>query len=213
MSEEYHNPQRDFPLSIAISFVVVAILYLLVAIATQLTLSQSDPQITTAPIALLLSSIIGPLGTVLISIIAVLIIFAHLISVVWIASRLVFFSAREGLLPRYFVSLNPFYQTPRLAILFCTFIFTSVLCIDLIGLLHLEDILRLSGQNFLFLYALCTTAYLKIAETVWEYILSAVGLVITLSMSFIFGWEMLYPLSLLSIGFLIAYFIDVKKKS
>ena len=90
--------------------------------ATQLTLSQSDPQIATAPLALLLSSTIGPLGTILISTIAVFIIFTHLISAVWVSSRLVFFSAREGLLPRYFASLNPAYQTPHLAILLCVFI-------------------------------------------------------------------------------------------
>ena len=90
ISEEYHNPKRNFPLSIAISFVVVVALYLLVAMATQLTLSQSDPQIATAPIAILLNSIIGPLGAIFISIVAVLIIFAHLISAVWVASRLVF---------------------------------------------------------------------------------------------------------------------------
>ena len=129
ISEEYQNPKRDFPLSIAISFIVIALLYFLVAMATQLTLSQSDPQITTVPIALLLSSTIGPLGEILISIIAVLIIFTHLISVVWVTSRIIFFSAREGLLPKHFVSLDPAYQVPRLAILLCILIFISVLYI------------------------------------------------------------------------------------
>lgn len=212
ISEEYHNPKRNFPLSIAISFVVIIILYLLVAMATQLTLSQFDPQVTIAPIALLLSSVIGPLGTIFISIVAVLIIFAHLISAVWVASRLVFFSAREGLLPRYFVTLNRSYQAPRLAILFCAFIFASVLCIDLMEFLHLEDILRISGKKFFFLYALCTAAYFKMARTMMEYVLSAVGLVIIVSMGLVFGWEILYPLSLLSIGLLITCFVDLQKK-
>ena len=78
------------------------------------------------------------------------------------------------------------------------------------GFLHLEDILRLSGKNFFFLYVLCTLAYFKIARTVMEYALCAVGLVIALLMSLVFGWEILYPLSLLSIGFVITYFVDLK---
>ncbi len=213
MSEEYQNPQRDFPLSIAISFVVVVLLYFLVAIATQLTLLQSDPQIAIAPIALLLNFTIGPLGTIFISIIAVLIIFTHLISAVWVTSRIIFFSAREGLLPKYFVSLNSSYQAPRPAILLCILIFISVLYVYLIGLLNLESILKLSGQNFFFLYALCTAVYLKLANKMTEYILSVIGLLIILSMSIVFGWMVLYPLSFLFIGFIISHLIDVKNKN
>ena len=143
--------------------------------ATQLTLSQFDPQVASAPIAFLLSSVIGPLGTIFISIVAVLIIFAHLISAVWVASRLVFFSAREGLLPKYFVTLNRSYQTPRLAILLCAFIFASVLCIDLMGFFVSRGYIKAFWKKIsFFLYALCTAAYFKMARTMMEYVLSTV---------------------------------------
>ena len=88
----------------------------------------------------------------------------------------------------------------------------SVLYIYFMGFLHLESIFRLSGQNFFFLYALCTAAYFKLAKGAVEHILSLIGLLIVLSMSIVFGWGMLYPLSLLFIGYSIAHFMDIKNK-
>ena len=205
--EEYHNPQRHFSLSVTISFVIVAVLYLMIAIATQLTLPQSDPQIAVTPIALLLSSIIGPLGAVFISTIAIFIALANLVSSVWVSSRLVFSSAREGILPRHLMMLHPSCQTPRIAILFCAVIFFAVLCVNATGLLNLQDLLRFSGQNYFFLYAMSVLVYLKVAKTIMAYTLGIVGLIVVLAMSIVFAWEILYPLALLSIGFLLAIFV------
>ena len=198
-SEEYLNPRRDFPRALGISFVTVAALYLLVAAAVQLTLSVDDSKTVSAPIAALLTPVAGRFGAMVISVAAVVIILANLIGAMWAASRLVFSSAREGLLPKAVAGLD-FRQTPRAAVFVCVIIFSAVLFASAAGFLQIEDMLRLAGQNFFFLYAMSVAAYLKTATTVLARALGFFALAVSLLMFSVFGWEMLYPLTLLAIG-------------
>ena len=200
-AEEYRNPRRDFPLAVGLSFVVVAALYLLIAAAIQLTLPPDDPQTASAPVAALLSSVAGPIGGAIVSVAAVAIVFANLVGATWAASRLVFSSAREGLLPR-FVSALDARQTPRAAVAACVVVFVAVLGIRAAGLLSLDDMLRLAGQNFFLLYALSVAAYLKTAETWAARALGIFSLAVSAAMMGVFGPEMLYPAALLAAGWL-----------
>ena len=96
-TEEFKNPKRDFPLMIAISFVIVVVLYLLVATAIQLVISKTHPNLAQAPIASLLAVVMGKTSGRIISLLGALMAVANFISVVWAFSRLTFASAREGL--------------------------------------------------------------------------------------------------------------------
>ena len=200
-AEEYRNPRRDFPLAVAFSFIIVAALYLLVAAAVQLTLPQHDPQTAAAPLAALLNNVVGAAGGVFVSAVAVVIILANLIGAVWAASRLVFASAREGLLPRLAAELDT-RQTPRMAVALAVGVFAVVLGVHAFGGLELDDMLRLAGQNFFLLYALSVAAYLKTARTPAAYALGGGSLLVSVAMMGVFGPEMLYPLVLLGIGYL-----------
>ena len=198
-AEEYRNPRRDFPLAVGLSFVVVAALYLLVALAAQLTLPRDNPQTETAPLSALLEGVVGPAGGHFVSATAVVIVLANLIGAMWAASRLIFSSAREGLLPAFLSALD-FRQTPRASTILCAAIFIAVLGLNAAGLLGLDDMLRLAGQNFFLLYALSVAAYLKTAETLRARILGAASLLVSVAMMGVFGAEMLYPLALLAAG-------------
>ncbi len=202
-SEEYKNPRRDFPPAVGISFVLVAALYLLVAAAVQLTLPQDGAQTASAPVAALLNFSGGFNGAPLIAAAAVAIIAANLIGALWAASRLVFSSAREKLLPQAAAVLDS-RQTPRAAVALCAAVFSAVLLASASGFFGIEDMLRLAGQNFFFLYMLSVAAYLKTAQTWGARILGASSMILSLAMLGVFGREMLYPLALLAIGYYLA---------
>lgn len=200
-SEEYRNPRRDFPLAVGLSFVVVAVLYLLTAAAVQLTLPVDDPRTAAAPLAALMTAVAGEVGATLVAVAAAVIILANLIGALWAASRLVFSSAREGLLPAALAALDA-RQTPRTSVACCLIGFVAVLGIHAAGALDLDDMLRLAGQNFFLLYALSVAAYLKTAQTMRTRALGAAALLVAAAMMGAFGWEMLYPAALLTIGWL-----------
>ena len=202
-SEEYKNPRRDFPLAVGISFVVVAALYLLVAAAAQLTLPRDDPETAAAPIAAMLYPVAGAAGKNIVAAAAVAMIAANLIGAIWAASRLVFSSAREKLLPKMFASLDS-RGTPRAAIAVCCAVFSLALLAGALDFLTIQDMLRLAGQNFFFLYALSVAAYCKTAQTRRAQTLGACALLASLMMLGAFGWEVLYPLALLCIGWLLS---------
>jgi amino acid efflux transporter len=86
-TEEFHNPKRDFPLMIAISFVIVIVLYLLVASAVQLVLPLGDRRLIEAPIAALLASTFGAVSGRVIAFIGLLMILANFTGGSWAASR------------------------------------------------------------------------------------------------------------------------------
>ena len=165
----------------------------------QLTLPPDNPQTAVAPLAALLEQVIGKAGGVFVSAAAVVIILANLIGAVWAASRLVFSSAREGLLPGFAASLDA-RQTPRTAVALVIGVFAAVLCVYALDLLSLDDMLRLAGQNFFLLYALSVAAYLKTAQTWAARALGGASLLVSIAMMGVFGPEMLYPLVLLGIG-------------
>ena len=202
-SEEYKNPRRDFPLAVGISFAVVAILYLLVAAAVQLTLPLAEPQTAAAPIAAMLHPVAGAAGKNIVAAAAVAIIAANLIAAVWAASRLVFSSAREQLLPRAIASLDS-RGTPRIAVGVCCAVFSCALSAAALDILNIEDMLRLAGQNFFFLYMLSVAAYWKTAQTRRAKTLGACAMAASFLMLGAFGWEVLYPLALLCIGWSLA---------
>ena len=130
-----------------------------------------------------------------------MIILANLIGAVWAASRLVFASAREGLLPGFAAELDA-RRTPRMAVALIVGVFVAVLGVYALGGLTLDDMLRLAGQNFFLLYALSVAAYLKTARTPAAYALGGGSLLVSVAMMGVFGPEMLYPLALLGIGWL-----------
>jgi len=201
-SEEYKNPRRDFPLAVGISFVLVAVLYLAVAAATQLTLPRDDLQTAASPVAAMLKPVAGAAGEKLVAAAAVVMILANLVGAIWAASRLVFSSAREKLLPQVVSTLNP-QGTPQVAVAICCAVFAGVLLAGAAGLFTIHDMLRLAGQNFFFLYVLCVAVYWKTAQTKRAQLLGAGAMLASLLMLGAFGWEVLYPFALLFIGWML----------
>lgn len=203
-AEEYRNPRRDFPLAIAGSFIIVVALYLLVALAVQNTLSQNSSDLTTAPLAAVLGKALGSGAGRAVAGLGLLIISANLVGAVWAASRLVFASAREGLLPEVLAMLNGGDRIPRNAVMATTAGLASVAAAHLSGLVTLTSLLQLAGQNFFILYGLTVLAFVKVVPDRRARVFGLATLVIVVATLGTFGWALIYPAALIVLGLTVA---------
>ncbi|SHN89158.1 amino acid permease-associated region [Bathymodiolus heckerae thiotrophic gill symbiont] len=198
--EEYKNPKRDYPISVALSFFIVIILYFLLVISIQLIVPIDDVLLGTAPLSALAQQVFGSMAGNLVGVLSFIIILANLIGAIWAASRLVFSSAREGLLPASIAKLSV-NKVPRASLVVTCLFFSTVLILNYFNILKVNDLLRLTGQNFFILYGMAVLAYIKISETKKQKIFGIISLMIVVITMGTFGVELLYPIVLLSFGY------------
>ncbi len=205
-AEEYHDPKRDFPIAVGASYLIVVLLYLAIAVGIQLSLAPGDPSLAAAPLATMMAQFFGPFGRVFVGVLGTVIIGANLIGAVWAVSRLVFSSAREGLLPGALAELSARTRTPLRALSAITAVFLVVLSLNALGAIRIEALLKFAGQNFFVLYGFCVAAYLALERGPVARplgVLAAVLVVLTMAS---FGIELLYPACLIVLGLVLAGF-------
>jgi amino acid efflux transporter len=198
-TEEFRNPRRDFPSMIAVSFVIVVVLYLLTAAAVQLVLPAGDRRLIDAPIAALLASTLGVTSGRVIAFIGLLMILANFTSGSWAASRLVFSSAREGLLPEVLSRVDPS-KTPRNAVVVMALGYIPLVVLYFAGVVSQGRMFQLAGVNFFTLYALSVIAFIKIAQRWYAKLFGALAMLLVIIVMITFGVVMLYPIALLALG-------------
>lgn len=204
-TEEFRNPKRDFPLMIAISFVIVVALYVLVALAVQLVLPPGNRELTDAPISALLGAALGGVSGRVIAFIGLLMILANFTSGSWAASRLVFSSAREGLLPELLSRVDES-KTPRNAVVAMSLGYFPSLALYFGGVVSQGLLFQLAGVSFFTLYGLSVIAYIRIAARWPARVFGVCVLLLVAGVMLTFGLMMIYPLVLLALGWVWVWF-------
>lgn len=199
-TEEYENPGRDYPLAVAISFVVVVGLYIVLALAVQLLLPPEDPQTLSAPVAAIVERVVGGWGAGATAAVGVVIVIANVNGATWAASRLAFSSAREGLLPERLARLTAGSRVPRNAVLATVVAFLAVLLAHWLGMFSQRTMLSLAGQNFFILYLLSVGAFLRLVRSKLARAFGLCALIPCLLVAGSFGWGLLYPALLILAG-------------
>ncbi|HYB45024.1 MAG TPA: amino acid permease [Nitrososphaerales archaeon] len=116
VAEEFENPKRDFGRSVTISVLLISALYLAVAFAIVGTGDYAAGSGVT-PFAVLLSNALGSYGGVVVSLLAVVIIFSTVNAYTTGMARVVYAAAREGSLPRALAVVDPKSGVPRRSLL------------------------------------------------------------------------------------------------
>ncbi len=199
-TEEFRNPRRDFPITLAVGFVIVSALYLLIAAAVQLVLPVGDRNLASAPIAALLGSTMGATSERVIALIGLMIVLANFTSGSWAASRLVFSSAREGLLPKRLSRVDERTRTPRAAVIATFLTFIPILLLHLSGGITLGLMFQLAGVCFFILYGLSVIAYIKLARSRRTKAFGILAMALVVIVMYSFGALLFYPLALLGAG-------------
>jgi amino acid efflux transporter len=199
---EYRNPQRDFPRAVTISFLIVVGVYLLLAAGIQATLSPDDPAAETSPVAALMRTAVSPAAASMVAVLGVVILAANVVGAIWGASRLVYSSASEKLLPQALSVLSGPRRTPRAAILGTLGLFLVVVAASAFGMLSPAWMFLVAGQNFFLLYLLAAVVLARVTPSI-AVRMFGVLVTITLTAVVIVGFDLrglLYPMALFVIG-------------
>jgi amino acid efflux transporter len=167
-SEEFCNPRRDFPIAMALSYAIALSLYLLIAwlvASARLTSNYETPFIP------LTQAVLGPVGGYAISALAVLLVVANLFSSIWGISRLVYSLASHGIAPRGLGVLKD--RRPLHAVMAVTTVLLVAVALEGSGLLGLESMLALAGQNFFILYLIAAACLWKLSRIFWHRLLAS----------------------------------------
>ncbi|MBV9823048.1 MAG: amino acid permease [Actinobacteria bacterium] len=202
-TEEYRNPQRDFPRVLVLSFVIVSVMYVLLAIGLQAQLPATDPGLSGAPVADMVERASGHGAAQATTVLGIVAIAANLVGALWGASRLVMASARAGLLPRPLATVHAGSSSPRRAVAACVLVCLAVIGLQTAGLFSLGTMLSLAGRNFYVIYLFSALAYARLftgRARVFGIVVAVVLAALTLGFG-LASW--IYLLALLAVGALV----------
>lgn len=177
LSEEFRNPQRDFPRAMLLSFAIATSLYLAMAFLAQTVSNIETPEAVFVDI---LGARLGAAGGVVVAAIATLVIAANLMGAIWAVSRMVFALSREGNL---FIRLRVNKAgTPISSVVLTSFVILLVLAADGLDMLNIETMLAIAGQNFFILYSLAGFALFRHARHLHERIVAGLVILVVISL-------------------------------
>ena len=198
-AEEFKNPRRDFPLAMLASFALTVSIYLVIAFATQRL--ELEGSFETAFVDIARVSL-GASGSVAVAWLAGAIILANLAGAIWAVSRMLFSLSREGILPAFVQTTRG--GTPWLAVGLTSLALASVLCASGAGVLQLDWMLALAGQNFLILYGIAAASFFRIARNPAEAGLAILAGALATYLVVAHGLALAYPLGLVIMALLVA---------
>ncbi|MCF7912378.1 MAG: amino acid permease [Candidatus Cloacimonetes bacterium] len=164
IAEEIKNPNRNLPLGMILTFVIVTIIYVLVVFITVGVAGDSiiktDGTASLTPISDAARFFSGSLGMIIMAIAALLAFISTGNAGIMAASRTPFAMSRDKLLPRFFSRINKDYQTPHHAI-----VLTVVLMALVIIFLDLELLVKTASTISLILFSMINLSVIIMRES------------------------------------------------
>jgi APA family basic amino acid/polyamine antiporter len=117
IAEEVKEPSRNLPRAIIYSIIITTVLYCLTAISVVSILQDNpftDPQ---APLSSVASTVLGPIGGIIMSFIALFATANTVLIMMIVTSRMMYGMARDKALPKGLSKVSPKFRTPTLAVL------------------------------------------------------------------------------------------------
>jgi len=164
VAEEIKNPNKNLPLGMILTFVVVTLIYVLVVFITVgvmgdgLVAPNGTPSLT--PISDAAFVFAGPLGKIILAIAALLAFISTGNAGIMAASRTPFAMSRDKLLPAFLSKINKDYKTPHNAIFLTVFFMIIV-----IVFLDLELLVKTASTISLILFSLINLSIIIMRES------------------------------------------------
>lgn len=198
-AEEFKNPRRDFPLAVALGFLVVTALYLGVAAAVQALVPLDSPRLAGAPFIAMVETLSrGTIPGATVAAVVTGIIVVNLNGACWAASRLLYDVGRRGWAPgaMRLGTLVGGTATPRPAVGWLTLVFGVVLAGHAAGLVTLETLLQTAGQNFFLLYLASVAVYVALGRGLSVRFFGVAALAVCLVFAQAYRWGLAYAAAL-----------------
>jgi len=135
IAEEVKKPARNLPRAIIYSIFITTVLYCLTAISIVGILDYELIAVSPAPLSDVVSVILGPVGGIIMSFIALFATANTVLIMMIVTSRMMYGMARDKALPEGISKISPKFRTPAVAILT-----TTILTIIPLGLYIFGDI-------------------------------------------------------------------------
>jgi len=117
IAEEVKNPTKNLPKAIIYSIVITTVLYCLTAISIVSILPYSEIADSPAPLNAVTTFILGPIGGIIMSFIALFATANTVLIMMIVTSRMMYGMARDKALPEGLSKISSKYRTPALAVL------------------------------------------------------------------------------------------------
>ncbi len=157
LAEETKQPEKTIPRGLLIAVAITTALYVLVGLAA-ISLASWDRLATSdAPLALAVSTILGPGGSDVLTVAALLTTLNTTLVLLMVSSRIIYGMAREGALPGFLGKVNEKSRTPLMASLLTLAIALAFLPLGQVG-----TIAKVTSFGSLITFALVNTALLHL---------------------------------------------------
>ena len=117
IAEEVKNPAKNLPRAIIYSIIITTVLYCLTAISVVSILPYSEIASSPAPLNSVTSAILGPIGGLIMSFIALFATANTVLIMMIVTSRMMYGMARDKALPEGLSKVSRKFRTPALAVL------------------------------------------------------------------------------------------------
>ncbi len=117
IAEEVKNPTKNLPKAIIYSIIITTVLYCLTAISIVSILPYSEIADSPAPLNAVTTAVLGPIGGIIMSFIALFATANTVLIMMIVTSRMMYGMARDKALPEGLSKISPKYRTPALAVL------------------------------------------------------------------------------------------------
>ncbi|MDP3917097.1 MAG: amino acid permease [Nanoarchaeota archaeon] len=145
LREETKNPDRNIPLALIYSIIITTILYVVVSVAAVSIIKWQDLHASSAPLASVVATSIGPVAFIIIGIVALFSTANTVLITLVTNSRMIYGMAREKSLPEVLAKVHKKTRTPWVAI----FLIAFVACLFVFA----GDIELVANLTNLFLFA------------------------------------------------------------
>ncbi len=146
LAEETTNPRRNVPRALIIGTFSIGILYMFLSFATETAFHNDLKAITNSSLPFVDAFKASAAGLLIVAYLAgVTSIFSSLIGLTNAQARILFSSAREGLLPQFFGKIHPQHRTPHAAM--WAYIVLALLIVLVFGTFYNIDPVTLFGDT------------------------------------------------------------------
>ena len=149
IAEEVRNPERNIPLGILASLIVMMFVYTLVVFVIIGTVPLGDLGSDLTPIATTAGKVFGPIGKSIWAMVAVLALTSMANAGILSSSRFPFAMSRDNLMPEFLKSVHSKLRTP-----YASIILTGGLMLILIAFVKVENLAKLASAFQILVYSL-----------------------------------------------------------
>lgn len=159
IAEEVKDPGRVVPLGMILSLVIVTIVYMLVVLVTVGVLDAGELRGSLTPISDGAGAFMGKWGRIVLSIAAALAFISTANAGIMAASRYLFASSRDGLIPAAFGRISPRFRTPHAAI------FTTGLFMAAALFMKIESLVKAASSVLIMTYLFSCLSVIVLRES------------------------------------------------